>query len=35
VQLTEVVGQRKLLKWTIPGMAHAATFWGFIVVAPA
>ena len=31
VQLTEVVGQRKLLKWTVPGAAHAATFWGFIV----
>jgi hypothetical protein len=28
VQLTEVVGQRKLLKWTVPGAAHAATFWG-------
>ena len=25
-------GQRKLLKWTVPGMAHAATFWGFIVL---
>jgi Fe-S oxidoreductase len=32
VQLTEVVGQRKLLKWTVPGAAHAATFWGFIVL---
>src|SRR6202035_1110813 len=31
-QLTEVIGQRKLLKWTIPGAAHAATFWGFIVL---
>jgi Fe-S oxidoreductase len=31
-QLTEVIGQRKLLKWTVPGMAHAATFWGFIVL---
>src|ERR1700728_1876984 len=31
-QLTGVVGQRKLLKWTVPGMAHAATFWGFIVL---
>jgi Fe-S oxidoreductase len=31
-QLREVVGQRKLLKWTVPGMAHAATFWGFIVL---
>jgi len=34
-QLTEVIGQRKLLKWSVPGAAHAATFWGFIVVAPA
>ena len=31
-QLTEVIGQRKLLQWTIPGAAHAATFWGFIVL---
>src|ERR1700747_1719950 len=31
-QLTEVVGQRKLLKWTVPGAAHAATFWGFIIL---
>lgn len=31
-QLTEVVGQRKLLKWTVPGAAHAVTFWGFIVL---
>ena len=32
VQATEVIGQRKLLKWTVPGAAHAATFWGFIVL---
>jgi Fe-S oxidoreductase len=31
-QLTEVIGQRKLLKWTVPGAAHAAVFWGFIVL---
>jgi len=31
-QATEVIGQRKLLKWTVPGMAHAATFWGFLVL---
>ena len=31
-QLIEVVGQRKLLKWSVPGAAHAATFWGFIVL---
>ena len=32
VQATEVFGQRKLLKWTIPGLAHFVTFWGFIVL---
>ncbi len=31
-QLTEVIGQRKLLKWSVPGIAHALTFWGFIVL---
>ena len=31
-QLTEVIGQRKLLQWSVPGAAHAATFWGFIVL---
>src|SRR5260221_2024442 len=31
-QLTEVAGQRKLLKWSVPGAAHAATFWGFLVL---
>ncbi len=29
VETTEVIGQRKLLKWTVPGVAHALTFWGF------
>ena len=28
-ETVEVVGQRKLLKWTVPGVAHALTFWGF------
>ena len=32
VQATEVIGQRKLLQWTVPGVAHALTFWGFIVL---
>jgi Fe-S oxidoreductase len=32
VQATEVFGQRKLLKWTVPGLAHFVTFWGFIVL---
>ena len=27
-----MIGQRKLLKWSVPGAAHAATFWGFIVL---
>ncbi|HJY55746.1 MAG TPA: (Fe-S)-binding protein, partial [Streptosporangiaceae bacterium] len=31
-QATEVIGQRKLLKWSVSGAAHAATFWGFIVL---
>jgi len=31
-QTVQVVGQRKLLKWSLPGAAHAATFWGFIVL---
>jgi Fe-S oxidoreductase len=31
-QLTEVIGQRKLLKWPVAGAAHALTFWGFIVL---
>jgi Fe-S oxidoreductase len=31
-QLSEVFGQRKLLKWSVPGAAHALTFWGFIVL---
>jgi Fe-S oxidoreductase len=32
VQATEVLGQRKLLKWSVPGVAHALTFWGFIIL---
>jgi Fe-S oxidoreductase len=28
-ETVEVAGQRKLLKWTVPGIAHALTFWGF------
>jgi Fe-S oxidoreductase len=31
-QATEVFGQRKLFKWSVPGIAHALTFWGFIVL---
>jgi Fe-S oxidoreductase len=32
-QVVEVFGQRKLLKWSIPGLAHFFTFWGFIILA--
>jgi len=31
-QATEVFGQRRLLKWSVPGIAHFLTFWGFIVL---
>jgi Fe-S oxidoreductase len=31
-EVTEVLGQRKLLKWTVPGIAHVLTFWGFILL---
>ena len=31
-EAVEVLGQRKLLKWTIPGLAHAFAFWGFLVL---
>jgi Fe-S oxidoreductase len=31
-QVTEVIGQRKLLAWTVPGLAHAFTFWAFLVL---
>jgi Fe-S oxidoreductase len=31
-QASEVFGQRKLLKWSVPGVAHFLTFWGFIVL---
>ncbi len=31
-ELVEVGGQRKLLKWTVPGLAHAFVFWGFTIL---
>jgi Fe-S oxidoreductase len=31
-EVTEVFGQRKLLQWTVPGIAHFLTFWGFIIL---
>ena len=30
--LGEVVAQRKLVRWTAPGWAHAFVFWGFCVL---
>jgi Fe-S oxidoreductase len=32
-QFTEVLGQKKLLAWSIPGIAHFFTMWGFFVLA--
>jgi Fe-S oxidoreductase len=31
-ETAEVLGQRKLLKWTVPGVAHFLTFWGFTIL---
>src|SRR2546428_11894330 len=31
-EFTKVIGQRKLLQWKLPGLAHAFTFWGFLIV---
>ena len=31
-EATEVLGQKKLLKWTIPGIAHVFAFWGFLIL---
>ncbi|HEY2553191.1 MAG TPA: (Fe-S)-binding protein [Streptosporangiaceae bacterium] len=31
-QVSEVFGQRKLLKWSVPGVAHFLVFWGFIIL---
>ncbi|ORW01070.1 FeS-binding protein [Mycobacterium kyorinense] len=32
VEVAEVPGQRRLLKWTIPGLAHFFTMWAFFVL---
>jgi hypothetical protein len=32
VEASEVIGQRKLLFWAVPGTAHALTFWGFTIL---
>ena len=31
-EVVEVAGQRKLLRWTVPGLAHFFTMWGFAVL---
>lgn len=31
-QISEVLGQRRLLKWSIPGLAHFFTMWGFFIL---
>ena len=31
-EATEVLGQKKLLKWSVPGFAHFVTFWGFLIL---
>jgi Fe-S oxidoreductase len=28
----EVLGQTRLLKWSVPGLAHFLTFWGFVIL---
>src|SRR6478736_5679187 len=32
-QLEEVFGQTRLLKWSLPGIAHFFTMWGFFILA--
>jgi Fe-S oxidoreductase len=32
-QVVEVFGQKKLLKWSIPGAAHFFVFWAFLILA--
>src|SRR5664279_4628267 len=32
VEVVEVLGQKRLLKWNAPGLAHFFTFWGFMVL---
>jgi Fe-S oxidoreductase len=31
-QVVEVFGQKRLLKWGAPGIAHFFTFWGFVIL---
>jgi len=32
-QVVEIFGQRKLLKWSVPGAAHFFVFWAFLILA--
>src|SRR6188472_298226 len=32
-QVVEVLGQRKMLKWTVPGTAHFFVMWAFFILA--
>jgi hypothetical protein len=32
-QVKEVFGQTRLLRWSIPGLAHFFTMWGFFILA--
>ncbi len=31
-EIAEVFGQRRLLKWSLPGLAHFFTMWGFFIL---
>ncbi|HEX2419705.1 MAG TPA: Fe-S oxidoreductase, partial [Micromonosporaceae bacterium] len=31
-EVTEVFGQARLLRWSVPGIAHFLTFWGFVIL---
>ncbi|WP_297794642.1 (Fe-S)-binding protein [Mycobacterium sp.] len=31
-EVSEVFGQRRMLRWTIPGLAHFFTMWGFFIL---
>ncbi len=31
-EVVEVAGQKKLLRWTVPGLAHFFTMWGFTIL---
>ncbi|HEY7052044.1 MAG TPA: hypothetical protein VH496_07905, partial [Mycobacterium sp.] len=32
VQIEEVFGQTRLLRWSLPGLAHFFTMWGFFIL---